>query len=365
LSRSLYKNGKPFSEGRYEHGIQVGTWRKYDRDGNEERVDHPERPTRSFPRKDISIEMSKDIAALEVSPDGKTLAIGYLDGSVDMWDIASQMRRFYLGPAFDRTEIAYRNPLRATQLSEIEFSPDGKLLGMAKGCSLFIFDASTGEQKTELWWGHGGVYGKVNSLAWLPDSSGIVTGGSNGIVVWDLDSKQVAGQFVFDHAADVPVLRDSEVQHVAVDNSARFAFVSGQTFATAWDLQAETEHKPLRTKLKRRSSFLIPPKGNHLLAITDDQIVRFDIATGDEAGLASHDGVSVVSQTLGGDRRAAVGGGRTLVVHDLAESDKIVRTVEDTGSTITAVAMSRDGKLVVTAHRDKNLRFWVLEPIKP
>jgi|GEM_PF-3576450 len=108
--------------------------------------------------------------------------------------------------------------------------------------------------------------------------------------------------------------------------------------------------------------FLLSANPKHLLVISDDRLFRLDIASGEQISQINHEDVSAVAKSLGGgDRRIAIAGRRKRGVRDLTEPGTVVCTVENTGSLIMAITMSRVGKFVVTSHSDKYLRFGVLK----
>jgi WD40 repeat protein len=110
------------------------------------------------------------VSALAWSPDGRTLATGFLTGPIALWDLATG-RRF----------LTYREH-RDRRIHHIVFSPDGKLIasnGFDAGkleeetCKyLQIWDASSGE----LLWYPWGLTPRMRSLAWSPDSLSLVIG---------------------------------------------------------------------------------------------------------------------------------------------------------------------------------------------
>jgi WD40 repeat protein len=67
-------------------------------------------------------------------------------------------------------------------------SPDMKKLLVISGSSLSVYDIETDEQVADLS-GHGGW---VQSCAWAPDGSRIVSGGNDGTVrLWDTETAQI------------------------------------------------------------------------------------------------------------------------------------------------------------------------------
>lgn len=114
-----------------------------------------------------------------MSPDGQTLAVGALTGTVTLWDVAGRTVR--AGP-FKGDVGAVRN---------LAFTPDGRTLATAGDLgALRFWDAATGR-----------ALGdplpvrdrRIDGLAIAPDGSSLATGDANGVVqftpayLWDRD----------------------------------------------------------------------------------------------------------------------------------------------------------------------------------
>jgi len=124
------------------------------------------------------------ISTVAFTPDGKSLASSSSDGRVLMWDIVtgSQRSSFTFTPALDLTTGA---PLWATGLS---FSADGKLLavGLENG-SIQLVDAATGENVRTLT-GHRGIV-VSRGVQFAPDGKLLATASFDGTVrLWDVAS---------------------------------------------------------------------------------------------------------------------------------------------------------------------------------
>ncbi|RYG62842.1 hypothetical protein EON80_22350, partial [bacterium] len=83
---------------------------------------------------------SENVAAMAFSPDGKTLATGDWGGRVKFWDAGK-------GKLLKKLEFDPR--LRGT-VTQVRFSPDGKVLAVNFESSFVLFDGRTGKVKHAL-----------------------------------------------------------------------------------------------------------------------------------------------------------------------------------------------------------------------
>jgi len=109
------------------------------------------------------------------SPDGKRIASGSFDTTVQVWD-ATNGRHVY-------TYHGHLNPVHA-----VTWSPDGKRIASASYGEVRVWDAVDGGH-TYIYRGHDG---DVFTVAWSPDGKRIASGGTDGTVqVWQATESAV------------------------------------------------------------------------------------------------------------------------------------------------------------------------------
>jgi WD40 repeat protein len=115
------------------------------------------------------------VTIMAFSPDGRILALGDYDGSVILWDTQRQQ--------------AIGEPLRGPGLwvTNIAFSPNGRMLAGAMGGSMILWDTQRQQPIGEpLIKGPGGSV--VTSIAFSPDSRMLASGDDHGsVILWDVD----------------------------------------------------------------------------------------------------------------------------------------------------------------------------------
>jgi RNA polymerase sigma factor (sigma-70 family) len=141
----------------------------------------------------LSFPPGKAAGGVVFSPDGRSLALDRQDGTVGLWEVATGRERHVFGtrsktgpdkpPALD----ARGKPIEsfgAPRLSvPVAFSGDGRLLALARGRAVTVWDAATGKELARLE-GHGG---DVTAVAIAPDGRSLATGSTDTTaLVWDV-----------------------------------------------------------------------------------------------------------------------------------------------------------------------------------
>jgi WD40 repeat protein len=119
----------------------------------------------------VELDPQTNITDMAWSPDSKLLALGTLDGAVEIWD----------WPANKRIRTLLNHPGRSSFVKSVAWSPDGtKIASGAWDESVVVRDTQTysitHNYKTHSF---------VNSISWSPDSQQLAAGLDNGVVtVW-------------------------------------------------------------------------------------------------------------------------------------------------------------------------------------
>jgi WD40 repeat protein len=120
-----------------------------------------------------SVEGKPDVSRVDsaaFSPDTSLLAVGTLDGTVQLWD------------ATTAAEL-YAMTGHSGDVYDVTFSPDGKMLASAgEDQTVRVWDVATGTEQFVLQ-GHAGM---VESVAFSPHSTVLASGSWDGIRLWNL-----------------------------------------------------------------------------------------------------------------------------------------------------------------------------------
>jgi WD40 repeat protein len=122
------------------------------------------------------------VHTVAVSPDGRTLAAGYNDGTVRIWDLAAWR------PGESSPPIRVKLEGHTDFVCSVAFSPDGKLLASgANDGFIRLWDVASGRKVRDL----AGHSTACAYLTFSPDGHTVAAGGPNGTVNrWDLATGQ-------------------------------------------------------------------------------------------------------------------------------------------------------------------------------
>ena len=235
------------------------------------------------------------------------------------------------------------------EVNSAAFSPDGTRIVTASGDTARVWDVATGEEIYSL----RGHEDWVNSAAFSPDGTRIVTASEDETArLWDAATGE-----------EIRSLRghESDVNSAAFSpDGSRIVTASNDGTARLWDAASGEEIRSLRGHEASVYSAVFSPDGSRIVTASGDKTARlWDAATGEEIrSLRGHWGwVGNATFSPDGTRIVTVSGDKTARVWDGATGEEI-RRLRGHEDWVLSATFSPDGSRIVTASSDQTARLW-------
>lgn len=289
---------------------------------------------------------SQAITGLAFSPDGTRLATSDLNKSepAKIWDLANSVSK----------KITITNPVAA-----LDFSPDGKTIVTGSyipgSCELLFFDAASGKEIDMLY--DPACEGSNNMFDVVYSSDGKFVAAAEGSIraaVWDTVSGNVVQNFnVVDDGGFVYSVAFSPDGKLLATGDER-------AFVTLWDIATGKKVSVLEGHAGWVYSVTFSPNGKQLLSGSADGIaILWDTATGKKLfTLKGHaSGIKKVVFNLEGTLIATASDDSTVKIWDAA-TGALISTISTSAGSVSGLAFSPDGKSIAAGSRDGGVRFY-------
>jgi WD40 repeat protein len=252
------------------------------------------------------------VRAVIATPDSQKVISGSVDHTLKIWDLESG-------------EILHSLQGHTGEVTSVAMVDQQRVISASNDCTLRVWNIETGTT-LKILTGHTGA---VRHVAVTPDGRKAISAAiDNTLKVWDLDSaiEQDHIQSESIHRGSVAILPSGDRAISTISNLSK-----APTNLTTWSLQDGTACDSLEQYGWSSDIFTILPDGQKVIAASRQQL---------DTELAAFE-------------KAA------LKIWDL-KTGKELLTLADPAGGILAIAVTPDGKIAVTASRDKTLRVWDL-----
>lgn len=278
-------------------------------------------------------KFTENASSVAFSPNGANLAVASIDGSISLWDIATQQQ---LKISKDILRDAWT----------VAISPDSKLLATGyKRNSVKLWDATTSDQIAEFVGGDG-------SLAFSPDGTKLVVASSNHTVrIWSMVTQ-----------SEVSKLTDLGRVHALAfsPDGKTLAIGSSDHTVRLFDTLKWRQFDVLQKHTDIVWSVAFSPDGKTLASASSDNTVKlWNPVTGQLINtLSEHTGtVNYVTFSPDGKLLASASADRNAKLWEVATGE-LLKTFQGHANAVMAARFSPDGKRLATAGRDNLIKIW-------
>lgn len=276
---------------------------------------------------------SGPVWSVAVSPDGKTIASGSWDGTIQLWHVSIDNARIPI-----RTLAGHSGAVWSVAVSS-----DGKLLASGSADrTVKIWNLQTGK----LWKTFKGHSAGVFSIAFSPDNTLVASGSfDKTIKLWSINQGKSEKYQQYSHGHSFGHSHGHSFGH---------SFGHSQLYSQAYPLQTLFGHT------QEVQSVAFSPDGQNLASGSSDGTVKlWDVNTGKALQTLSDHTDSVWSVAIAPDGQTLASGSwdRTVKIWNL-NTGEVQRTLRGHSKQVHSIAFSPDGRTLASGDLGGTIKLW-------
>jgi len=279
---------------------------------------------------------SDAVLSVAFSPDGKVLASGSYDKTIELWEVATGRKITSLTG-------------HSNYVLSVAFSPDGKVL--ASGSSdktIKLWEVATGREINTL----SGHSNTVSSVAFSPDGQVLASGSyDKTIKLWEVATGMQINT-LSDHS--------DGVTSVAFSPDGKVLASGNDKTIKLWDVATGRVINTLSGHSSSVYSVAFSPDGKVLASGSADNTIKlWEVATGREINSLTGHSDSVRSVAFSPDGKVLASGSldKTIKLWEVATGREI-NSLTGHSDSVRSVAFSPDGKVLASGSYDKTIKLW-------
>jgi len=305
------------------------------------------------------------VNAIAYSPDGTKLVSASRDGTVRIWDLGN-----------GRELVAYRghlevkapaNPKENTNVlvvGGVAYSADGEWIASAGGSEIHVWEAKTGKRVHTL----KGLKGPYKSVAFFKDKNKLLSGGDDRrLAIWDVPNEKTT--FVTDASED----NSLAINAVAISPTEKqIASVNHAGGLVVYSLTAQPKlvlSMGVSDEGRQVQSLVFTRDGNGIYTAGNDRKTKLSAGPDGLPGAAAGstvrkfeghtEPVNAVALSVDGKSLVTGSNDKSVIVWD-ATTGKIQRVFQGHLKEVICVAIRPDGQQIASASEDGSIRLWPL-----
>jgi WD40 repeat protein/serine/threonine protein kinase len=337
LRRAMYANSIQLADAKYKEGNIKRVHELLDSCPNDLRGWEWNRLNHIMDQSSVTLRGHEDeIWCLALSPDGKQVASGDVNGIIKLWNW--------------ETGIELKTFHRHTDyVTSLAFSPDGSRLASGSGDQVIkIWDISKGQEVMTLR-GHSWI----NSVAFSPDNKFIASAGDDAQVrIWDISKGEEVITFGGEQGEVRSVVFNPDGKRIASGNSDKTV--------TIWDASSGKKLMTLSGHKETVNSVKFTPDGKYIASGSWDGTVKvWNASTGEEKMTLRGHTKSVVSVAFdwNGKYIVSCSNDNTIKIWDVSTGEELI-TLRGHCDSVDSALFSLDGKKIISGGPDKTLKVW-------
>ena len=280
------------------------------------------------------------ISAVSFSPDGNYLLSGSTDNTMKLWDKRNEHSiKTFKGHSY--------------WVNDVAFSLDGNQLLSAGDSTMKLWDRNSGELlKT---FDDHDDESMLNEVEFSPDGKYLLSGSDDKTVkLWHKDSGKLIRTF------HVPLKGAGGVNSMVFTHDRKYIIVGGNEVISQWNLRSGALKQEYRGRTQSMFSVKFSPDGKFFythsganimdsgssIKVFDTRTLKLISTIQGGYGLPTNDGKNLV-----------LGSGKNIKLWSI-QKNKLIRTFRGHTKNIVSLALSPDGKRIVSGGEDGNIKLW-------